>query len=95
MVGSDLHHMLIYNYVEDMATLREPHRSAHLGRIMAQRDTGHIAFAGGFEPPTGGAIVFRGVDRGHVEAFVASDPYYVNGLVAEYRIERWNLLRGH
>jgi uncharacterized protein len=95
MVDPDLHHILIYTYVEDMATLREPHRSAHLQAIIAQRDTGHIAFAGGFDPPTGGAIVFRGVDRDHVEAFVASDPYHANGLVTDYRIERWNLLRGH
>jgi uncharacterized protein YciI len=95
MADPDLHHILIYSYVADMATLREPHRSAHLARIIAQRDTGHIYLAGGFDPPTGGAIVFRGVDREHVEAFVASDPYYINGLVTGYRIERWNLLRGH
>ena len=95
MADPDLHHILIYSYVENMVELREPHRAAHLQRIIAQRDTGHIAFAGGFDPPSGGAVVFRGVDRDHVEAFVASDPYYTHGLVTEYRIERWNLLRGH
>lgn len=95
MADPDLHYILIYTYVADMATLREPHRSAHQQRIIAQRDTGHIAFAGGFDPPSGGAIVFRGVPREHVEAFVASDPYVVNGLVTDFRIERWNLLRGH
>lgn len=95
MADPELHYMLIYKYVADMVTLREPHRSAHLHHIIAQRDTGHIAFAGGFDPPTGGAIVFRGVERDHVEAFVASDPYSINGLLTEYRIERWNLLRGH
>jgi uncharacterized protein len=95
MAEPDLHHILIYSYVPNMATAREPYRSAHLQRIIAQRDTGHIAFAGGFDPPSGGAIVFRGVERVHVEAFVKRDPYYVNGLVSDYRIERWNLLRGH
>ncbi len=95
MAEPDLHHILIYTYVADMAVRREAHRSAHLQRIMAERDTGHIALAGGFDPPTGGAIVFHGVERDHVEAFVAADPYYVHGLVTEYRIERWNLLRGH
>jgi uncharacterized protein YciI len=39
--------------------------------------------------------VFRGVEREHVDAFAVSDPYYINGLVTDYRIERWNLLRGH
>jgi uncharacterized protein len=95
MADLDLLYILIYTYVAEMAALREPYRSAHLQRIIGQRDTGHIAFAGGFDPPTGGAVVFRGVERDHVEAFVASDPYYVNGLVTDYRIERWNLLRGH
>jgi hypothetical protein len=95
MADPDLHYILIYTYVADMETGREPYRAAHLRRIIAQRDTGHIAFAGGFDPPTGGAVVFRGVERDHVEAFVVSDPYYINGLVTDYRIERWNLLRGH
>ena len=95
MAEPDQHHLLMYTYVADMAQRREAHRSAHLARIVNQRDTRHIAFAGGFDPPTGGAIVFRGVERDHVEAFVKGDPYYVNGLVTEYRIERWNLIEGH
>jgi hypothetical protein len=95
MAEPDLHYMLIYTYVDDMAERRTEFRSAHLQRIIAQRDVGHIAFAGGFDPPTGGAIVFRGVEREHVEAFVTTDPYYINGLVTDFRIERWNRLRGH
>jgi uncharacterized protein len=95
VADSDLHHILIYSYVPDMATRREEYRSAHLQRIIAQRDVGHIFLAGGFDPPTGGAIVFRGVEREHVEAFVAADPYYLNGLVTDFRIEHWNLIRGH
>jgi uncharacterized protein YciI len=95
MADPDLHHVLIYTYVPDMAQRREEFRSAHLARIIAQRDTGHIFLAGGFDPPTGGAIVFRGVGPDHVEAFVKRDPYYINGLVTDYRIERWNLIRGH
>ncbi len=95
MSDPDLHHILIYSYVADMAQRRDEFRSAHLARIINQRDTGHIAFAGGFDPPSGGAIVFRGVERDHVEAFVRGDPYYLHGLVTDYRIERWNLIRGH
>ncbi len=95
MADPDQRHVLIYTYVADMATRREEHRAAHLQRIIAQRDAGHIAFAGGFDPPTGGAVVFRGVDRDHVEAFVATDPYNVNGLVTDCRIERWSLLQDH
>lgn len=95
MAEPDVHYMLIYSYVPDMAERRAPFRDAHLRRIMIERDTGHLALAGAFDPPTGGAIVFRGVDRDHVEAFVAADPYRHAGLITDYRIERWNILRGH
>jgi uncharacterized protein YciI len=43
-------------------------------------------------PPTGGAIVFQGVDREQVESFVAADPYVEAGLVTAWRVERWNLV---
>jgi uncharacterized protein len=95
MPDIDVHLLLLYTYVPEMETRRVPFRDAHLQRILHERDTGRIAFAGGFDPPTGGAIVFRGVERDHVERFVAADPYVLNGLVTEHRIERWNIIRGH
>jgi len=92
MAANDVHHLLLYEYVEGMADRREPHREAHLERIRAEREAGRIAVAGGIDPPAGAAIVFKGVDRGHVEAFVADDPYVVADLVASWRVQRWNLL---
>jgi uncharacterized protein YciI len=35
--------------------------------------------------------VFAGVDREHVESFVASDPYMQAGLITSWRVERWNM----
>ncbi|MGI8714655.1 MAG: YciI family protein [Solirubrobacteraceae bacterium] len=95
MTDPDLHHILIYDYVPDMAQRRIPFRDQHLERILHERDTGRIAFAGAFDPPTGGAIVFHGVDREHVKRFAAADPYVINGLVTRHRIERWNIIGGH
>ncbi|MEO6859714.1 MAG: YciI family protein [Solirubrobacteraceae bacterium] len=86
------HHLLIYGYVPDMAERRGPHRKAHLERITAERAAGHLVSAGAFDPPTGGAFIFRGVDREHVEAFVAADPYQHAGLITSWRVERWNLV---
>jgi hypothetical protein len=91
----DLHYLLLYTYVPDMHERRAPHRAGHLERILEERSTGHIGEAGAFDPPTGAAIVFRGVERGHVERFVADDPYVRAGLVTEHRIERWNIVRAH
>ena len=86
------HFLLLYTYVRDMAERREPHREAHRARIAAEREAGRITAAGAFDPPSGGALVFEGVDRAHVEAFVAGDPYVEAGLITESRVERWNLL---
>jgi uncharacterized protein YciI len=41
---------------------------------------------------SGGAMVFRGVDSEHVEAFVGGNPYVEAGLVTSHRVERWNLV---
>ena len=86
------HYLLLYDYVPDMAERRGPHRPAHLERIAAERAAGHLILTGPFDPPTGAALVFRGVDREHVAAFVADDPYQRAGLITSSRVERWNLL---
>ncbi len=92
MGDADTHHLLLYTYVPEMAERRGPHREAHLEHVGAEREAGRIRFAGAFDPPTGGALVFEGVDREHVEGFVRADPYVRAELVVEWRVERWNLL---
>ncbi len=89
-----MHHLLIYEYVPDMAERRGPYRAAHLAQIREQLDAGHLTQAGalGDPDPTGGAFVFEGVDRSVIEAFVAADPYVAAGLVPAYRIEVWKLV---
>ncbi len=88
-----MHHLLIYEYVEGMAERRGPYREAHLAQIHEQRNAGHLTLAGALgDPPVGGAFVFQDVERRHVEAFVADDPYVAAGLVPSYRIEVWNLV---
>jgi uncharacterized protein YciI len=92
MAEPEIRYLLIYEYVPDMSERRGPHRGPHLERITAEREAGHITAAGAFDPPTGGALVFTGVQREHVEAFVAADPYQHAGLVTSWRIERWKLV---
>jgi uncharacterized protein len=86
------HHLLLYEYVEDIAQRRTAYREAHLGHVGTEREAGRITEAGAFDPPVGAALVFAGVDREHIEAFVAADPYHQAGLITSWRIERWNLL---
>lgn len=93
MSAAPVHHILFYDYVEDIAERRGPHREAHLGRIRAEREAGRITLAGALgDPPHGGAIVFRDVSPEEIEAFAQSDPYVIAGLVTGRRIERWNLV---
>jgi uncharacterized protein YciI len=92
MAEPDAQFLLLYEYVPDMAERRGPHRGPHLEKLKAEREAGHVGAAGAFDPPTGAAIVFTGVDREHVEAFVASDPYQRAGLVTAWRVERWKLV---
>jgi hypothetical protein len=93
VVDPNEHQLLLYTYVEDMVQRRGPYRGAHLDRIRAEREAGRIVMAGALgNPPTGGAIVFRGVEPERIEAFVAADPYVEAGLVSSWRVERWNLV---
>jgi uncharacterized protein YciI len=81
---------LLYDYVENMLDRRVPHRDAHMAAIKAQRDAGRIIMGGPLgDPPTGAAIVFRGVDPEYIEAFVKADPYVLAELVPTWRIQLW------
>jgi uncharacterized protein len=92
--SAPVHHILFYDYVEDMLERRGPYREAHLARIRSEREAGRITLAGalGDPKPHGAAIVFAGVTRGEIEAFAADDPYVTAGLVKTQRIERWNVV---
>ena len=92
MASQDEHYLLLYEYVADMAERRTPHRQAHLDRLSVEREAGYVPAAGAFDPPTGAALVFSGVNRDHVEAFVASDPYMQAGLITAWRVQRWNMV---
>jgi uncharacterized protein YciI len=88
-----VHHILFYDYVENMAERRAPYREAHLKRIAAEREAGRVTIAGALgDPPHGAAIVFQGASRDEIEAFAQADPYVEAGLVIARRIERWNVV---
>jgi uncharacterized protein len=93
VAGADSHHLLLYEYVEDIVERRGPYRDGHLERIRAGKDAGRIVMAGALgSPPNGGAIVFRGLDRDQIQEFVDADPYVQAELVRSWRIEPWNLV---
>jgi uncharacterized protein len=93
MADDAAHILLLYEYVKDMGERRGPYREAHLERIRAEQAAGRVVMAGALgSPPTGGAIVFKGVAPEHVEQFVAADPYVEAELVKTWRALPWNLV---
>ena len=91
MADPEKRHLLLYDYVEDIVERREPFRAEHLGAIRAGKDDGRILMAGPLgDPPHGGALLFA--DPAEAEAFAQADPYVINGLVTNWRVEPWTLV---
>jgi len=90
MADEDRTYMLFYDYVDDILDRRGPHRDAHLTHVQSQRDAKHIVMAGPLgDPPTGAALVFRGVGPDSIEGFVNDDPYFKANLVTDWRVQFW------
>lgn len=87
------HHILFYDYVDDILERRGPYREGHLAGICAEREAGRLVMAGAVgDPPHGAVIVFGGVEPEAIETFARSDPYVEAGLVTAWRVEPWNVV---
>lgn len=85
---SELLHLLVYEYVEDMSARRAPHREAHLALIRRYQADGRLVIGGGLGVPVrAGLIAFREAED--AEAFAAEDPYKAAGLIVSSRVEPW------
>ena len=81
---------LFYDYVPNIVERRAPHRSAHLELYRRWREEGRLVMGGAVgDPPHGALFVFDVESAAEVEEFCAQDPYVVNGLVTERRVEPW------
>ena len=89
-VAVRLHHVLFYDYVENIVERRAPHRPQHLELVERWREDGRFVMGGAIgDPPHGALLVFRVDDPAEVESFVEQDPYVQNGLVTAHRVEPW------
>ena len=86
---------LQYDLVDDYLDRRGEFRDEHLGLARAAHARGELALAGAFTAPADEALlVWSTDDRAVVEAFAASDPYVLNGLVRSWRVREWNVVVG-
>lgn len=89
------HFLLFYDVVGDYVERRAPFRAEHLAKAWAASVAGDLVLGGALEDPTDGALLlFRGDTPAAAEAFVANDPYVVNGLVTRWWIRTWNTVAG-
>jgi uncharacterized protein YciI len=72
--------------VDGYVTKREPHRRAHLERLMALRSGGVVVGGGPSPDGTTADIFYRGPSEAGVLHLVQEDPYYVGGVWASHRL---------
>jgi uncharacterized protein YciI len=86
-------YVLFYDYVPNVVERRAPFREAHLALAGAAHERGELVMAGAWaDPVDGAALVFT--TREAAEAFPATDPYVLNGLVPSWRVREWNVVVG-
>lgn len=90
-----MHYLLFYDVVPDYAERRVPFRAAHLAHAWAAADRGELLLGGALADPIDGAVLLFECDSlAVIEAFVAADPYVVNGLITRWRVRPWTTVVG-
>lgn len=86
---------LIYRYVDDPAAVSE-YRPVHRMYLQGFADRGELLVAGplGEPGPAGGLLVFRVESADRVREIVASDPFQIRGVIADYSVQEWTLAIG-
>lgn len=88
------HFLLTYTLSPDYLERRPEFRGAHLALARAAVARGELLLGGALDPPEEAALLFAGADASAAEAFAASDPYVVNGLVTAWRVRGWTTVVG-
>lgn len=87
-----MYSLLLYDYVEDIAERRVPHRPGHLELVQSYLERGELEMAGAFADPLDGALFLFTAGPEVAERFAAEDPYVANGLVTHWRVRGWNVV---
>jgi uncharacterized protein YciI len=82
--------VVLYTSADDVASKAPLHFPAHRARLDEFEARGALLMVGTFgDPQAQGSMAIFG-SRDAAEAFVAGDPFVLNGVVASYEIRDWN-----
>jgi len=82
--------VLLYESADDVASRVPPHLPAHLARIEQFGARGEIIMIGVFGDPQRQGAMGIFPTREAAEAFVAGDPFMLNGVIKSCEIREWN-----
>ena len=68
----------------------DPHRDGHVAWVQEHAGAGHFRAGALEEGGAGGAIVAKAGSRAEVEAWIAADPFIING-VFEYDLREYSV----
>lgn len=82
-------YVMFYELAESGISNAKVYLAAHQARLQAFYQDGTLLMAGPYgSPPLGALGIFT--SRAAAEAFVANDPFVVNGVVCRYSIHEWS-----
>ena len=80
--------VVFYEASPNVMELAPRHFAAHKARLDAFQARGELLAVGPYADPREGSLAVF-IDRTAAEAFVAEDPFVMNGVVAKHRIKEW------
>jgi uncharacterized protein len=81
--------VVLYASAPDVMQTAPVHYPAHKARVDEFQARGELLMVGTFDPVTIGSMAIFS-DRAAAEAFIAEDPFVLNGVVASYEVRDWN-----
>ncbi|MBB6096162.1 hypothetical protein HNQ60_005053 [Povalibacter uvarum] len=82
-------YLMFYELAADGLSKAQANFPAHQARLVEFHKAGTLLMAGPYGAPPIGAIgIFT--SRAAAEAFVAGDPFVINGVVGKYSIHDWS-----
>ncbi|HWI72816.1 MAG TPA: YciI family protein [Baekduia sp.] len=83
-------HVVFYTSAEDVLSKAPPHYPAHKARLDEFHARGDLLMVGTFADPQKDGSMAIFASRDAAEAFVAGDPFVLEGVVSAVEIRGWN-----